>query len=108
MSTDNSNLGDDTAWYNDAARWEEDLRAENPPPAPVVRYNTDRGIPSFDLSVPGTSNWYEVEVSRCDTAAKLVDWIAHLLAKRWVTRTQIRQFIDLVVKHQPGIRHFDC
>lgn len=71
---------------------------DNVEPRPVLaRYNTDHGIPSFDLFDNGY--WYEIETSRCDTAAKLVDWIAHLSEKVWVTTEHIRQLVEMVSAH---------
>jgi hypothetical protein len=79
-----------------------------PDPPVVVRYNTDQGVPSFDLLDEAADHWYEVEVRRCNTAAKLVEWIGHLLEKRWVTKQHLEQFIDLVERHVPGVRARNC
>lgn len=36
---------------------------------------------------------YEVPISECDTAEKLVNWIFHLTEKQWMTREIMREFV---------------
>lgn len=68
----------------------------------IVRYDTRYGVPSFDLK-RSDDDWYEIEASRCNTAAKLVGWIAHLSQKTWVTTDHIEYLIELVAREFPKV-----
>ena len=48
-------------------------------------------------------NSYAFDADRCDTNAKLLEWIRHMTEKCWVTGQHIQQFLQLAVKHQPQI-----
>jgi hypothetical protein len=74
----------------------------------LVRYSTSEGVPSFDLLADERGCWYEIEESRCNTAAKLVDWVAHLSEKTWMTTDHVEQLIELVAIHHPHVRAFGC
>ncbi len=82
----------------------EELFAEADSEPVLVRYSTSEGVPSFDLLVD--DYWYEVEAKRCNTAAKLVDWLAHLCQKTWMTTDHVEQFIELAAIHYPKVRAF--
>jgi hypothetical protein len=41
---------------------------------------------------------YRVAADRCDTAVKLLEWVAHLAEKTWMDMRQLRRFIDLAAK----------
>lgn len=45
---------------------------------------------------------YEIAISECDTAAKLVNWMFHLTEKQWMTRELMREFIR-VACHKSNI-----
>ena len=47
--------------------------------------------------------WYEIELSRCDTHPKMLEWIFHLTAKEWVTRMHIHLFICHVLCRFPEL-----
>jgi len=46
---------------------------------------------------------YEVELSRCNTHAKLIGWVHHLNEKRWMTTQLMNRFLELCCKHH-GLR----
>lgn len=46
---------------------------------------------------------YAFDADRCDTNAKLLEWIRHMTENSWVTGLHIQQFLQLAVKHQPQI-----
>ena len=71
-----------------------------------TRAKADRGRTRWTMDelskIPGPAKWraqhyacrgepksiaYEIEVERLDTAAKLVDWTAHLMNKGWINDT---------------------
>jgi muconolactone delta-isomerase len=33
--------------------------------------------------------WYEIEFTRIDSHAKIIEWISHLIQKKWVKRNHI-------------------
>ncbi len=37
---------------------------------------------------------YDIKLNRCDTKAKILDWVCHLSEKTWVTKKTITDFID--------------
>lgn len=39
---------------------------------------------------------YRVDLKRCDTPVKLLDWVVYLSEKVWMNRRLIRQFVVLV------------
>lgn len=47
---------------------------------------------------------YAFDADRCDTNAKLLEWIRHMTEKCWVTGLHINQFLKLAVKHQPQVK----
>lgn len=42
---------------------------------------------------------YFIEIERCDTPEKLIEWIRHLCYKSWVTTAHIQDLIMLAEKH---------
>ena len=49
--------------------------------------------------VPGTDTTYDIELSRCNTDAKILSWVLHLNQKRWVTREMLRSFAIVCRQH---------
>lgn len=41
---------------------------------------------------------YNIELSRCDTAEKLLHWIWHLTEKTWMNTVVMRRFIEVVCR----------
>lgn len=41
---------------------------------------------------------YNIELSRCDTAEKLLHWIWHLTEKTWMNTSVMRRFIEVVCR----------
>lgn len=41
---------------------------------------------------------YCIELSRCNSYPKIVEWVHHLSVKNWVKGSHIRRFIDLACK----------
>ncbi len=37
---------------------------------------------------------YEIEKSRCDSAAKILEWVHHLAEKNWVDADLLYEFIE--------------
>lgn len=72
----------------------------------LVRYSGGK-CPSFDVLTPNGC-WYEIEEHRCDTAPRLVEWIAHMTEKVWFTADHARQLIALVNERHPGVREYGC
>jgi hypothetical protein len=85
----------------------DEFYGKHPKPQ-VVRYSTSEGVPSFDVLNEEAESWYEIVTSRCNTGAKLVEWVGHLLEKEWVTKDHIEQLINLVTKHYPTVRQRNC
>jgi hypothetical protein len=54
---------------------------------------------SIILNVDGR---YEIELKRCSTEAQLIEWVAHLCEKVWVTPQILRAFI-LLAAAQGGL-----
>ena len=42
---------------------------------------------------------YNINLSRCDTPAKILGWVQHLCEKTWITRELIERFISLATRH---------
>lgn len=40
---------------------------------------------------------YEIQLSRCDTVAKILDWCLHLTQKTWMTTEYLHRFLELVL-----------
>ncbi len=40
---------------------------------------------SIDILLEGNRRVYSVDLERCQTSAEVLDWLAHLHAKSWVT-----------------------
>ena len=53
---------------------------------------------SIIFIVDGTKYYY-IELSRCNTKGKILEWTHHLLGKRWITLETLERFIDLVSHH---------
>jgi hypothetical protein len=49
---------------------------------------------------------YEIQLSGCDSAAKILGWVVHLSEKAWVTREIIRSFVVKASNHH-GIKVLD-
>lgn len=47
---------------------------------------------------PEENHRYPIELSRCNTYPKIVEWIHHLTGKNWVKTRHIRRFISLACK----------
>lgn len=41
---------------------------------------------------------YNIELSRCNTPAKLLHWIWHLTEKTWMTNDVMRRFIEVACR----------
>lgn len=41
---------------------------------------------------------YTIELSRCDTAEKLLHWIWHLTEKSWMTNDVMRRFVEIACR----------
>ena len=55
--------------------------------------------PSFSFPSNGQyRSYYDFEYDRCNTQDKFTDWIYHLNAKTWVTKTMLQQFMRLADK----------
>jgi hypothetical protein len=53
---------------------------------------------------PGTGGQvYQIDWGRCDTPAKVCEWVAHLAEKNWVTVPMIESFIHRAFSHH-GIK----
>lgn len=50
---------------------------------------------------------YPIEVERCDTYAKIAQWIAHLSEDTWCTREIIYDFIEVACGHHELNYHKD-
>ena len=72
----------------------EDLkRHENDPTRP--RFDEANGVIEF----PSSPNcYYFVDLNRCDTHAKIVEWVAHLCDKNWIRKQDLFDFINLACK----------
>jgi hypothetical protein len=42
---------------------------------------------------------YRIELHRCDTAEKIVEWVHHLNQTDWTTPAMVNRFIELACKH---------
>ena len=42
----------------------------------------------------GVPSNYRVDFERCDTPAKVLDWVYHLAHKQWVTKELLIELID--------------
>jgi len=47
----------------------------------------------------GDMSDYRIPLSKCNTHEKIVGWVDHLAAKRWITPLVIRQFIRAACGH---------
>ncbi len=47
----------------------------------------------------GLDYHYTIEMVRCDTPVKLVEWLCHLAGKSWVTATTLRSLADHAATH---------
>jgi len=52
-----------------------------------------RGNIVIDIGSP-----YRIELSRCNTHEKIVDWVLHLSEKVWITPAIIQRFIELAAQ----------
>ena len=41
---------------------------------------------------------YNIALSRCDTAEKLLHWVWHLTEKTWITNDVMRRFIEVACR----------
>jgi len=41
---------------------------------------------------------YKIDLSRCDTAERLLHWIWHLTEKTWMTNDVMRRFIEITCR----------
>jgi hypothetical protein len=73
-------------------------------PEPTVVRRVAGADARYELLNEDYSNWYEVDMDECESAAQLVEWIGHILDKTWVTKTHLKQFIDIVTKDHPEFR----
>jgi hypothetical protein len=39
---------------------------------------------------------YDIPLKKCKTAEEILEWVHHLLGKKWVSREIIRRFIEIV------------
>lgn len=51
-----------------------------------------------DTIVINVNYEYNIEISRCDTAEKLLGWVHHLTEKTWMTNEAMRSFIEIACK----------
>ena len=51
-----------------------------------------------DHIVINVSYEYNIALSRCDTAAKLLHWVWHLTEKTWMTNDVMRRFIEVACR----------
>ena len=49
---------------------------------------------------------YCIELSRCDTHEKLIEWVHHLNEKTWMTTQLMNRFLELCCKHH-GLRLYN-
>jgi len=42
---------------------------------------------------------YDIELSRCDTKAKVLHWVMHLGGKNWATLPLLRRFAELACSY---------
>lgn len=61
-----------------------------PLPAPLVRVAD--GYLVLSAEVAGYP--YEIELKRCNTPAKILEWVRHLADKSWATTDLLADFID--------------
>ena len=69
-----------------------------PIPPPVVTIDDDGWI-----TIHGPYE-YEIELIRCDSHFKIIDWVLHLSEKDWMTTDMINQFIDIALRSN-GLKH---
>ncbi len=73
-----------------------ELKKKYPSGKPRVRKIGNSIFIQVDLEQKNRT--YEVDLDRCDTAAKALSWCAHLAEKTWMTGPMIRDFIVLLNK----------
>ena len=54
---------------------------------------------SFDGDTITLDGWYHIGVERVNSNEKLLSWLAHLIAKNWVTRRQLYWFVKVSSEH---------
>ena len=54
---------------------------------------------SFDGDTISLESWYHIELDRVATKQKLLHWLTHLIAKKWVTRKHLYWVIDIASEH---------
>lgn len=59
---------------------------------------TGNEIILFDPTL-NTGGPYPIDFDRCDSAAKILDWVRQLCQKEWVTREQIAYFVSQATSH---------
>jgi len=52
-----------------------------------------------DLLILQVGGEYNIALSRCDTAEKLLTWVHHLSEKTWMTRELLQFFMEKVADH---------
>jgi hypothetical protein len=78
-----------------------------PPRPPWVTW--DEKNETFDVDTEmGTLEPYWIDLERCDTPEKLLEWIGHLAEKTWCTTEHIRDLIDCVEDHTTIRRARGC
>lgn len=45
------------------------------------------------------TNTYDIELSRCNTDAKILSWVLHLMQKTWVTEEMLGSFVRVCRTH---------
>ncbi len=53
----------------------------------------------LDDPTPHTGGPYSIELDRCDTAVKILEWVRQLCQKQWVTREHIDYFVLQSTSH---------
>lgn len=51
-----------------------------------------------DCIVINVSYEYPIELSRCDSHAKILEWVTHLCAKNWTTPPVLERFIHVAAQ----------
>lgn len=53
---------------------------------------------SIVFCIPGREN-YAIELSRCNSAESILEWVHHLSEKKWISVELLNRFINLTAEH---------
>lgn len=64
-----------------------------PPDPDIKKVVVDDGWITLNFQYP-----YEIDLNRISTPLHLVNWVAHLCGKTWMTRDRVYYFVEAVCK----------